>query len=358
MRTRLRVFCWNIQEGGDPSSAATANSKLTALGDQINLKLPDIVLLNEVINWDLIGGFAGNNINQTQWLSRYTGLQYYYDFEVNTLGWAAHKAVAILSKYPLKNRVQHQVPKIPGQIKDDFGTLEATVTVDGKEIYLFSTRFCPGNSVNDVSENTAGHKDALRIIQSKDPNTPIIFGGDFNADITSSQFSEFFNNCGLTNALNLGVDNIFYRGAFSIAHSEVNSDVVANMISDHSYLFVEFIFGTGANSTGGNVSIQSINFKNTRGRDIDAEFVLLNNLTSEAINMTGWKLYDRANHQFIFPSFTLAPNEQVKVWTKSGLNDMQNLFWNHRRSIWNNQGDRATLKDNAGDIVSTYSYLL
>jgi hypothetical protein len=93
------------------------------------------------------------------------------------------------------------------------------------------------------------------------------------------------------------------------------------------------------------------------GRDIDGEYVLIRNSTAAAVNMTGWKLIDGgAKHTFDFPAFTLAAGAEVKLWSKAGANDGENLYWGWRSAIWNNTGDTAQLSDAHGTLVSTYSY--
>src|SRR5437016_1976136 len=103
MRSKISVMCWNIAEGSD-TGAGQPNSMLPLIAEQISSKSPDIVLLNEVVNCDLIaGGWLGGHVMQTKTLSDLTGIPNYYDAGVNRLGWAGHKAVSILSVFPLSN---------------------------------------------------------------------------------------------------------------------------------------------------------------------------------------------------------------------------------------------------------------
>lgn len=252
MPTPIRVLCWNIAEGNFkiPDVPVIPNLKLSQIRDAIKSKSPDIVMLNEVLNYDMIGGISGGYLKQTEWFAQQLNMEF-CDFGVNTLGLEAHKAVAILSKFPLSNRIEHQVPRIPGQQKDDYGTIECTINVEGTDIKIFSTRFCPIHWVSDsdhsdkqweLAENIEAHNDALRIIQGFSLNVPIIFAGDFNADSGRYQYNNFVALSTLINALSCGVDNIFYRGPFEIKEREANTNVQDLLISDHPYLFVEFMF--------------------------------------------------------------------------------------------------------------------
>ena len=103
------------------------------------------------------------------------------------------------------------------------------------------------------------------------------------------------------------------------------------------------------------VRIQSINF-NPPGRDVEGEYVVIQNDTAAAVNMLQWTLRDAANHVFTFPSFTLQPGFSVMVWTTGGTNDAANLFWGRRAAVWNNTGDTAILRDSNGSEVARYVY--
>jgi hypothetical protein len=94
------------------------------------------------------------------------------------------------------------------------------------------------------------------------------------------------------------------------------------------------------------------------GRDRDGEYVLVRNVSSLPVDLTGWTLYDGdAKHRFVFPAFTLGPNAEVKLWTKTGANDSANLYWGSAGAIWNNEGDTGTLADRMGTVVSSMTYV-
>jgi hypothetical protein len=103
------------------------------------------------------------------------------------------------------------------------------------------------------------------------------------------------------------------------------------------------------------VRLQEINY-NPPGRDINSEYVLIQNDTSASVSMSQWTLRDTVNHVFTFPSFMLRPGFSVRVWTKAGTNDAENLFWGRRAAVWNNLGDTATLSDSKGSEVARYVY--
>ncbi|EFO80566.1 hypothetical protein OSCT_1575 [Oscillochloris trichoides DG-6] len=93
------------------------------------------------------------------------------------------------------------------------------------------------------------------------------------------------------------------------------------------------------------------------GRDLDGEYVLIWNNSENPVKMNGWTLSDGdAKHTFTFRNYTLAPNAEIKVWSKRGKTGGGNFYWSNRIAIWNNDGDTGTLKDAEGNIISTYSY--
>jgi pimeloyl-ACP methyl ester carboxylesterase len=103
------------------------------------------------------------------------------------------------------------------------------------------------------------------------------------------------------------------------------------------------------------VRIKEIYF-NPPGRDIDAEYVEIQNDTADAVGMVSWTLRDAKNHVFTFPEFELPAGSSARVWTKAGVNDAENLYWGRRAAVWNNTGDRAVLRDERGADVASYAY--
>jgi hypothetical protein len=52
----------------------------------------------------------------------------------------------------------------------------------------------------------------------------------------------------------------------------------------------------------------------------------------------------------------LQAGSDVKVWTKVGANDAENLFWGRHSAMWNNTGDTAILRDQLGTEAARYVY--
>ncbi len=67
-------------------------------------------------------------------------------------------------------------------------------------------------------------------------------------------------------------------------------------------------------------------------------------------------LSDAANHDYTFPTFSLAAGASVRVWVKSGVDTTTDLYWGSGAAIWNSTGDAATLADSGGELVDSCSY--
>ena len=90
-----------------------------------------------------------------------------------------------------------------------------------------------------------------------------------------------------------------------------------------------------------------------------AEYVTIENDSSYCdVDMTNWRLKDKAGHSYYFPSFTLGAGDLVRVHTGTGTDDEDDLYMDYDNdySIWNNDGDTGYLYDDNGDLISTYSY--
>lgn len=243
----LRIMCWNVATG-DRNGKAPVNSALPEIADHIRAKSPDVVLLQEVVNYDLAaGGWLGGNVIQAQRLQELVGMPHCQWFDVVQLGLTGHKAVVVMSRYPLGTPRRH--PIMRGAEPTGMGTLETTITINDVVHHIFSTRF-------DVHYNTPALQQSIDLVQGLDHNLPVIFGGDFNVSLSASpQFVDFSHNSGLINAYyehpdpsactddpNQVIDHIFYRGPYIITQMELRCPFVwigGAPVSDHPWVFVE-----------------------------------------------------------------------------------------------------------------------
>lgn len=88
-------------------------------------------------------------------------------------------------------------------------------------------------------------------------------------------------------------------------------------------------------------------------KSLNAEWVRVKNTTSKTKILTGWTIRDRSHHVYKFPKFTLKPGKSVTLHTGKGKNTKSNLYWGSSWYIWNNGGDKATLKNASGTTKDT-----
>src|SRR3990167_2957515 len=119
------------------------------------------------------------------------------------------------------------------------------------------------------------------------------------------------------------------------------------------------MFLTGLASA--NINISAVQF-NAPGIDteqnINEEWVKIINTGNDPVDMTGWKLIDKANHgsnRFPFENLSLFSEATVTVHTGNGTSNDTDRYLGYDIHIWNNEGDNATLKDNNGTIIDQKS---
>jgi Lamin Tail Domain len=89
---------------------------------------------------------------------------------------------------------------------------------------------------------------------------------------------------------------------------------------------------------------------------LNAEWIRLKNTGNKARSLRGWRIRDSAGHVYRFGRFTLRGDRTVTVHTGSGSNTAWHRYWNSDQYIWDNDGDRATLKNRRGRIIDRCSY--
>ena len=88
---------------------------------------------------------------------------------------------------------------------------------------------------------------------------------------------------------------------------------------------------------------------------LNREYVVIKNTGMITRTLTGWTVRDRANHVYTFPSFKLGAGKSVTLHTGKGTNTSSHLYWGKGWYIWNNTGDKATLR-NSGTISDTCTW--
>jgi len=88
------------------------------------------------------------------------------------------------------------------------------------------------------------------------------------------------------------------------------------------------------------------------------EYVLIENRGAGSQDMTCWTLYDKQKHAYFFPvNFILPGGASVRVWTKSGTDMGDDLYWGLDDPVWGNSEDIAYLRDNTtGTVVHSLGW--
>lgn len=98
------------------------------------------------------------------------------------------------------------------------------------------------------------------------------------------------------------------------------------------------------------------NAKGWDGKNLNDEYIVFQNTGSQAVNLTGWRVKDEANHIYTFPHFILKPKAKVTLLSGCGQSNKTNLYWCSGGAIWNNGGDTLYLRDSKGELALVYSY--
>jgi len=104
-------------------------------------------------------------------------------------------------------------------------------------------------------------------------------------------------------------------------------------------------------STGVIISYVNYNPPGDDRKNLNGEYVVIENKGSKDVDLTGWILEDESNHQYIFPSFILKAGSTVTVHTGSGTNTETELYWGSGSPLWNNDGDTAYLYNKGGELI-------
>jgi len=89
---------------------------------------------------------------------------------------------------------------------------------------------------------------------------------------------------------------------------------------------------------------------------LNAEWIRLKNTGSRARSLSGWTIRDTSSHVYRFGTYRLGAGLTVTVHTGSGSNTARNRYWRLDYYVWNNDGDRATLKNKAGTVIDRCRY--
>ena len=108
----------------------------------------------------------------------------------------------------------------------------------------------------------------------------------------------------------------------------------------------------------GPVKIAKIHYAQT-GTNLNTEYIVFKNKTSSTVQIKGWEIISAPssdNQHYFFPSTKIPAGGSVTLYSGSGTNSPGKRYWDSTTPKWNNDGDKAVLKNAAGTIVDTCLY--
>ncbi|MGW7519331.1 lamin tail domain-containing protein [Streptomyces sp. NPDC054796] len=89
---------------------------------------------------------------------------------------------------------------------------------------------------------------------------------------------------------------------------------------------------------------------------VNAEYFTLKNVSSRSVSLKGYTVKDSAGYKYTFGTFTLKSGKSVRVHTGKGTNKSTDRYWGRSWYVWNNSGDKATLRSASGSSLDTCSW--
>jgi len=80
--------------------------------------------------------------------------------------------------------------------------------------------------------------------------------------------------------------------------------------------------------------------------DLQNELLIVERIGEGELNLSGWQIIDQDKNAFVFPAIDLVKG-QISVYSRSGTNSVNTLFWGSDQSIWS-QGEIVRIFDSAG----------
>ncbi len=87
---------------------------------------------------------------------------------------------------------------------------------------------------------------------------------------------------------------------------------------------------------------------------LNGEWIKVTNYSSSAKSLSGWTIRDITGYTYRFPQgYRLGAGKTVQLHTGAGGNTASDRYWGRGSYVWNNTGDKATLKSGSGTVVHT-----
>ena len=89
---------------------------------------------------------------------------------------------------------------------------------------------------------------------------------------------------------------------------------------------------------------------------LNRERVTICNVGESSRSLAKWTLRDGDGHEYRFHSLRLGSEECLRLHSGTGADSQRDRYWGSDRAVWDNAGDRATLRNRFGEVVDRCSY--
>lgn len=196
-----------------------------------------------------------------------------------------------------------------------------------------------------------------------DVQATILKAGHHGSNTSSS--AEFIEAVGpLATILSYGQDNKYGHPHAEVIDilQQVNSDIYSTAEAGTIVITTDGVTydvdapqwtGIGATSSITLPSAKKSGKVELISKDLEKEIVVIQNSSSEKVNLHGWQLISvEGNQVFNFPNIDLAPGKKLSITSgPDAVTNTNSLEWS-KRQIWLNSGDAAQLVNAKGEVVS------
>lgn len=89
---------------------------------------------------------------------------------------------------------------------------------------------------------------------------------------------------------------------------------------------------------------------------LNKEIIVITNTGNRRVSLRNWTIRDTSGHVYRFESVGIGGHREITVHTGTGSDTFNHKYWDQDAYVWNNDGDRATLKRASGSVSDTCSY--
>jgi hypothetical protein len=87
--------------------------------------------------------------------------------------------------------------------------------------------------------------------------------------------------------------------------------------------------------------------------DLATERVRVAHIGEVELYLESWRLQDEDGNTFTFPRLTMYAGGVVDIYTRTGRNSVNALYWGQEQAVWTT-GEVVTLLDESGNVQATY----